>query len=107
MEVDNIKPQKFLSSSRLSRYKKNDVYLLPKELLEKVAKLHFFHSVVCSPSLLRNKQFTSVSRLKPLSSVDTTAIKMQESFACVVAGSVFDVWANSSRIELECGTSPP
>ena len=48
MKVDNIKPQKFVSSSPWSwcdragsRADKNGVYLFPKELDEKVAKLHF------------------------------------------------------------------
>ena len=39
-----------------------------------MAKWHFFHSVVCSPSLLKNKQITSVSRLMSLSRVGTTVI---------------------------------
>ena len=41
----------------------------------------FFHSVVSSPSLLRNKQITSVSRLMSLSRVGTTvtAFKVQPS----------------------------
>ena len=34
----------------------------------------FLHSVVCSPSLLRNKQITSVSRLMSLSRVGTTVV---------------------------------
>ena len=41
MKVDNIKPEKIVSSSPLGHSAQNDVYFLPKELVEKVAKLHF------------------------------------------------------------------
>ena len=41
MKVDNIKPVKIVSSSPFGHSAQNDVYLLPKELVEKVAKLHF------------------------------------------------------------------
>ena len=43
-----------------------------------------------SSNLLRNNQFTSVSRLQALSKVCTTVFQMQDSFEGVVAGSVFD-----------------
>ena len=39
----------------------------------------FFHSVLCSPSLLRNKLITSVSRLVSLSRVGTTVFGIQGS----------------------------
>ena len=45
----------------------------------------FFHSVVCSPSLLWNKQITSASSLMSLS-------RVQGSFDGVVAGSVFEAY---------------
>ena len=79
------------------------------------------HAVKSSQSLLRNKQITSVARLKPLSSVGTTVTGIQGSAKGVIASSVFDAFlsvqrwrksqrysilANSSRIELECGTTP-
>ena len=42
----------------------DEVYLLPKSLDETVTKLHIPHSAQSSPSLLWNKQFLEVSRLK-------------------------------------------
>ena len=48
------------------------------------------HSVRSSPSLLRNKQITSMSRLKSLSIVGTTFIGIQGSAEGVIACSVFD-----------------
>ena len=47
---------------------------LPKEVDEVVAKLHFMVLVQCSPSLPRNNQITSVSRLKTPSRLVTTVI---------------------------------
>ena len=41
MKVDNIKHEKIVSSSPFDHSAQNAVYLLPKELVEKVAKLHF------------------------------------------------------------------
>ena len=45
----------------------------------------FFLSVVCSPSLLKNKQFTLVSRLMSLSRVGTTVIGIRGSAEGVIA----------------------
>ena len=50
----------------------------------------FFHCVVCSPSLLWNKQITSVSSLMSLS-------RVQGSFDGVVAGSVFEAYLPDYR----------
>ena len=54
--------------------------------------------------------------MSSLSRMGTTVIETQGSAEGVVAGSVFgacppqlqkkSIWANSSRIELECGTTP-
>ena len=52
----------------------------------------FLHSVRSSPTLLRNKQETSVSRLKSLSRVGTTVIGIQGSAEGVIASSVFDAY---------------
>ena len=41
LKVDNIKPEKTVSSSPFDHSAQNDVYLLPKELYSKVPKLHF------------------------------------------------------------------
>ena len=41
MNVDNFKPEKVVSFSPFGHSAQNDVYLLPKELVETVAKLHF------------------------------------------------------------------
>ena len=62
----------------------------------------FFHSVVCSPSLLRNKQITSVSRLMSLSRVGTAVIGIQGSAEGVIAegviaSSVFDAYLPVQR----------
>ena len=46
--------------------RKNDAYILPKELEEKVAKLHIPHTVQSSPPLLRKKRSTQVSGMKTL-----------------------------------------
>ena len=67
----------------------NDVYLLLKELLEKVAKFHFFHSVVCSPSLPENKQFSWLSRLKALSRIRTKVTEQSGSVDGVVCFALF------------------
>ena len=45
--------------------RKNEAYILPKELEEKVAKV-YLHSVQSSPPLLRNKRSMQVSGLKTL-----------------------------------------
>ena len=58
------------------------LFLLQKELDEKVANCTFLLSMRCSPSLLRNKQNTQVSRLKALSPVATTWTERQVS-ACM------------------------
>ena len=57
----------------------------------------FFRSVVSSPSFLRNKQITSVSRLMSLSSLFTTVIGFQGSPEGVITSSVFDAYLPVQR----------
>ena len=63
---------------------KNEAYLLPKELDEKVEKFTFLHFVRSSTSLLRNKQLPSVSRLKAFTRVGAIGIELQRSVESVV-----------------------
>ena len=57
----------------------------------------FFHSVLSSPSLLRNKQITSVSTLMSLSRLCTTVIGLQGSAEGFIASSVFDAYLPVQR----------
>ena len=63
-----------------------------------MAKLHFIVLVQCSPSLPRNNQITSVSRLKTPSRMD---IEMQGSAEVVVAGSGLGVRVVDIRVETQ------
>ena len=56
--------------------------------------------VLTVQSLLSNKKITSASRLKALSKVDTTVFMFQGSRLQKKS-----IWANSPRIELECGST--
>ena len=71
----------------------NDDNLGPKELDEKVAE----------PSLLKNRQIISVSKLKALTRVITAVIKSVES---VAAGNVFGCGL-VARLNLDCAPSHP
>ena len=70
----------------------------PKEFDEIVAKLHFIVLVQRPPSLARDNQITSVSRLKTPSRMD---IEMQGSAEVVVAGSGLGVRVVDIRVETQ------
>ena len=91
LKVDNIKPQKIISSSSWSRYTKR---CLPKELDEKVAKWHF---LALGPELTvftrEQADYISVKVDVPF----TTVVGIQGSAEGVIASSVFDAYLPVQR----------